>query len=68
MNLQSAFPFLFDFLPHKPVVVEVSNEALSSDGGINMYIGTLYHTRHKVHPQLSSKTDFKLLRLRCIVC
>ena len=34
MNLQSAFPFVFDFLPHKPVVVEVSNEALSSDGGL----------------------------------
>jgi len=34
MNLQSAFPFIFDFLPHKPFVVEVSNEALSSDGGL----------------------------------
>lgn len=34
MNLQTAFPFVFDFLPHKPVVVEVSNEALSSDGGL----------------------------------
>ena len=34
MSLQSAFPFVFTFLPHKPVVVEVSNEALSSDGGL----------------------------------
>lgn len=34
MSLQSAFPFVFNFLPQKAVVVEVSNEALSSDGGL----------------------------------
>lgn len=34
MSLQSAFPFVFTFLPQKPVVVEVSNDALSSDGGL----------------------------------
>lgn len=34
MSLQSAFPFVFSFLPQKPIVVEVSNEALSSDGGL----------------------------------
>lgn len=34
MSLQSAFPFVFPFLPQKPLVVEVSNEALSSDGGL----------------------------------
>ena len=34
MSLQSAFPFVFNFLPQKPIVVEVSNEALSTDGGL----------------------------------
>ena len=34
MNLRSAFPSVFDFLPDKQVVVEVLNEALSSDGGL----------------------------------
>ena len=34
MTLQSVFPFVFTFLPQKPVVVEVSNDALSSDGGL----------------------------------
>ena len=34
MCLQSAFPFVSSFLPQKAVVVEVSNEALSSDGGL----------------------------------
>lgn len=34
MSLQSAFLFVFSFLPEIPIVVEVSNEALSSDGGL----------------------------------
>ena len=34
MSLQSAFPFVFNFLPQKPIVVEPSNEALSTDGGL----------------------------------
>ena len=34
MILQYAFPFVFNFLPQKPIVVEVSNEALSTDGGL----------------------------------
>lgn len=34
MGLHSAFPFVFNFPPQKPIVVEVSNEALSTDGGL----------------------------------
>jgi hypothetical protein len=34
MSNQSAFPFVFNFLLQKPVVVEVSNDALASDGGL----------------------------------
>jgi len=34
MILHSAFPIVFNFLPQKPIVVEVSNEALSTDGGL----------------------------------
>ena len=34
MILQSAFPIVFNFLPQKPIVVEVSNETLSTYGGL----------------------------------
>ena len=34
MTLQSAFPFVFTFLPQKLIVVEVSTDALASDGGL----------------------------------
>lgn len=34
MSLQSAFPYVFNFLPKKPIFAEVSNEALSTDGGL----------------------------------
>jgi hypothetical protein len=34
MILHSAFPIVFNFLPQKPIVVEVSNEALSKYGGL----------------------------------
>jgi hypothetical protein len=34
MSLQSVFPFVLDFLPQKPVVLEVSEARLSSDAGL----------------------------------
>lgn len=34
MSLQSAFPFVFDFLRKTPIVVETSNSMISSDAGL----------------------------------
>jgi hypothetical protein len=34
VSLQSVFPFVLDFLPQKPVVVEVSKTQLNTDAGL----------------------------------
>lgn len=62
MSLQSAFPFVFHFLPQKPVVVEVSNEALSSDGGlipIRQFDDQIGFTR-QIGEALDDRRDAKL--------